>query len=50
MFWKVMMELSMLAAVLHTTTATFGQGKYSYEIVTERSIDNLVKEMVGDDK
>ena len=29
----------------HTTTAIFGQGKYSYEIVTEQSIDNLVKEM-----
>lgn len=29
----------------HTTTAIFGQGKYRYEIITEQSIDNLVKEM-----
>lgn len=32
----------------HTTTARFGQGIYSYNIVTEQSIDNLVKEMVGE--
>ena len=29
----------------HTTTARFEQGKYSYEIITAQSIDNLVKEM-----
>ena len=34
----------------HTTTARFEQGKYSYEIITAQSIDNLVKEMTEVDK